>query len=325
MGQSEFEIPKVSFIIPSYNVAGYIGRCLDSVLNQTYNNIEIVIVDSSSDNTGDIVSGYVSKYGNRKIRLLHQESKGPAAARNFGIRNSVGEFIAFIDADDTLERESTERRIRKFNETQNCGLVYSNAFILREDEVHDVTFKDIVNGFCEGNAFSKLIINNYICTSTVLAPRKIVESAGLFDEELKNAEDYGLWLKISAKGYAIGYVDQKLTNYRIRKGSLSEDNLKNTEYLIALFNKLKRESDSFSAADRSLIESNVKRYHSDYFIIRAKNEIRCENYDAAIRNYLRICKLKRFDPKYYLVLLLLKIYPGLLRKTLLKRKGHRGV
>lgn len=318
-------MPKVSFIIPSYNVSGYISACLDSVLSQSYKNIEVVIVDSSSDNTPEVVKGYVSRYETDKIKLLHQESKGPAAARNFGISNSSGDFIAFIDADDTLAADSLEKRMRKFNETENCGMVYSNASVLNEDALMELSFKEIVNGYCDGHAFSKLIGNNYICTSTVLASREVVESVGLFDEKLKNAEDYGLWLKISGRGYAIGYVDEKLTNYRIRRGSLSDDNLKNTEYLISLFNKLKHESDSFSDADRALIKDNLKRFHCDYFIIRAKNFIKCKNYDAAVQKYLKICKLKRLDPKYYLVLILLKLCPGLLRNLLLKRKSHRGV
>lgn len=316
---------KVSFVIPCYNVENYISECLNSILSQSYSNIEIVIVDSSTDNTKEVIKNFEIKTGNEKIKYFYQEGKGPASARNFGIEMSNGDYIAFLDADDLLCPDSIQKRIKLFESEGSVGMVYSNAYIMNENKLLQTTFRDIVNGSHEGHVFEKLIKNNFICTSTVLVSKSVLEKVGVFDESLKNAEDYGLWLRISGYGYSIGLVDEPLTYYRIRKGSLSENNLRNTEYLISLFNKMKLQAENFSTKERKLIDNNIKRFHADYFIIKAKKLIVEGEYNEALKCYLKLHKLKGFDIKYYIVLVILKFFPGLLGYVLKKRKSHRGV
>jgi len=155
---------KVSFVIPCYNVENYISECLNSILSQSYSNIEIVIVDSSTDNTKEVIKNFEIKTGNEKIRYFYQEGKGPASARNFGIEMSNGDYIAFLDADDLLCPDSIQKRIKLFESEGSVGMVYSNAYIMNENKLLQTTFRDIVNGSHEGHVFEKLI-KNILCFS----------------------------------------------------------------------------------------------------------------------------------------------------------------
>ena len=97
----------ISIIIPAYNIENYIVRCLDSLLNQTYKNLEVIVVDDgSSDNTGKIIDDYASKYEN--IKVIHKKNAGVSAARNSGIDVANGDYIGFVDGDDTVDKEMFE-------------------------------------------------------------------------------------------------------------------------------------------------------------------------------------------------------------------------
>ena len=94
----------ISIIIPAYNIENYIAKCLDSLLNQTYRNLEIIVVDDgSSDNTGKVIDDYLSKYDN--IKVIHKKNAGVSAARNSGIEVASGDYIGFVDGDDTVDEE----------------------------------------------------------------------------------------------------------------------------------------------------------------------------------------------------------------------------
>ena len=95
--------PKVSIIIPIYNTEKYLPKCLDSVLNQTYHNLEIILVDDgSSDNSGKIADESTKK--DKRITVLHQKNQGQSSARNNGVKKSTGDYISFIDSDDTISK-----------------------------------------------------------------------------------------------------------------------------------------------------------------------------------------------------------------------------
>ena len=125
---------KVSVIIPAFNCEKYISEAIDSVLNQTCQNFEIIVIDDGSkDNTGVIVREYLNKYPN-KIKDFHQENKGPAAARNLGIRNAKCEYIAFLDADDLWGKEKLEKSIN-FLEKNNFDWICTSWFKLHTENV----------------------------------------------------------------------------------------------------------------------------------------------------------------------------------------------
>lgn len=313
---------KVSVIIPCYNAEKYIAECLDSIINQTYKNIEIVIVDSSMDKTSFIINEYIEKYPG-KIKYFYQNGKGPSAARRYGIEKATGDFIAFLDSDDIYVKDSVEIKLNKFFNDNQLSLVFSDAFIIYEKELLNYNYKKIVGKYFEGHVFKDLIINNFICTSTVMLKKEILNTTGNFNEKLKNVEDYELWLRISRK-YKIGLVDIPLTYYRIRKGSLSDENLNNIEALICVFNKMKNNSGEFNNEINLLIKNNLERYHGEYFIVKTKKSIKSKDYNKARILYHKIYKYNRTNPKYYFIIIMLYLFPHLIGYFLNFKKNHRG-
>ena len=114
-------MPRVSVIIPTYNSARFVVQAVESVLAQTYSDFEVIVVDDgSTDNTPVALAGY-----RQKIRYLHQENRGPSAARNAGYRASQGDYVLFLDSDDLIPPDTLERQVSFLNDHPEFGLVYS--------------------------------------------------------------------------------------------------------------------------------------------------------------------------------------------------------
>lgn len=214
---------KFSLIIPAYNVEKYIKKCLDSVLNQTYNNYEIIIInDGSTDNTSKILESYKS---NKKIKIINQENKGLSNARNTGVSNAKGDYILFIDSDDFIEKELLEI----LNKTiKDEDLVRFQIRILDETnkiikEYKEETFNNL-NGI---EAFNKLSKYNLVELAVCYVYKKdtFLKNNYKFEEKTYH-EDFGLipYIIISSKKVtSINYIGY---NYLQRKNSI----MNNTDY-----------------------------------------------------------------------------------------------
>ncbi len=236
---------KVSVIIPTYNSAEYITEALDSVFAQTYKNYEVIVIDDgSTDNTKDVLKPYMSR-----IKYIYKENGGVSSARNVGIKNAEGEYIAFLDSDDIWLPEKLERQIERFNSEPDLGLVYSNCIRFSENGIEQSSRK--VKKYLEGDIFAKILEGYVLPTSTVIAKKLCFDEVGYFDERFSVSEDYDMWLRIS-RFFKIGYVKGPLVKYRIRTSSIIRstkiDSLfnakkavieKNIEYLDKTFNKEK--------------------------------------------------------------------------------------
>ena len=133
----------VSVIIPAYNIEDYIGRCLDSIISQTYKNLEIIVVDDGSrDYTGEILDNYAKK--DRRIKVIHKENGGVSSARNKGIEAAEGDYIGFIDGDDLIEPEMYKTLVDLLEEENadiaHCG--YQMVFPDRIDYYHNTGKKN---------------------------------------------------------------------------------------------------------------------------------------------------------------------------------------
>ncbi|MGM0418659.1 MAG: glycosyltransferase family 2 protein [Thermodesulfobacteriota bacterium] len=184
---------KVSVIIPVYNRAGWIGDCIDSVLSQTYENFELIIVDDgSSDATQDIVKKY--KGNSENIKVLFQHNKGVSSARNLGIKAAGGEFIAFLDSDDMWKPEKLESQISYFD-------LHKSAFVCQTDEMWVRNGKRVNPGKRHkkpsGDIFIPSLSLCLVSPSAVMMKTAFFEKAGLFDEDMIACEDYDLWLRAS--------------------------------------------------------------------------------------------------------------------------------
>lgn len=201
----------ISIIIPAYNAEKYIKETIDSALEQTHKNIEIIIVnDGSTDNTENIIKSYTDD----RIKYFKQKNSGLAGiARNTGIRQANGDYIAFLDADDIWVKDKLKKQIKILDNT--TALVYSDGEISGATHKNGKKFSDF-SKFYRGRVFHNLIKNNFIPTSSVVVKRKALGDVGIFseDKKLRVGEDYDLWLRISKK-YKINYCDEILFKYRI--------------------------------------------------------------------------------------------------------------
>ena len=184
--------PLVSVVIPSYNRAQYIAETIESVLAQTYNNIEVVVIDDGSkDNTREVVEPY-----SPRVRYVWQENSERGASRNHGLRLSKGEFLAFLDSDDLWLPNKLEEELRIFGEMPNVGVVYSDADLVDSEGRF---LKTIMRNGYSGAVTDKLLRDNFVTLSAHLIRRSLAVQVGGFREEreLSGSEDWEFWIRLS--------------------------------------------------------------------------------------------------------------------------------
>ncbi|MDE2222744.1 MAG: glycosyltransferase family 2 protein [Candidatus Omnitrophica bacterium] len=216
MDRRKQDNPTVSVIIPAYNAAAFIAQTIESVLAQTYKNIEVIAVDDgSTDNTRQVTAQYKS------VRYIYKKNGGPASARNTGIETSKGDYLAFLDADDIWEREKISRQIDCFKNNPALGLVYTAVNVI-DEQGNFVRPK--FSGNLSGRAFNGLFRKNHLTASAVMIKKSCLVDAGKFDEDLEiiSVEDYDLWLRVTAL-YEIACVNEPLTKYRLLDNSVSKN------------------------------------------------------------------------------------------------------
>lgn len=201
----------VSVIIPVYNGATYLERTLDSALNQTWKNVEVIVVD---DGSKDESASILTSYGSR-IAYIQQDNAGPAAARHSGVAASHGEYLAFLDQDDVWDKDKLERQLTLLEaHAQAVGAYCDHRSIDNNDQVIGATGAE---GHMRGSGqiLDALIDGNFILTASVVILRRTAyDRAGGFD--LSNpywGDDYDLWMRTAALGPFIYQVDT-LVSYR---------------------------------------------------------------------------------------------------------------
>jgi len=217
---------KISIIIPAYNTADVIQRTLQSVESQTYKNYEVVIVnDGSTDGTKEFLDNYKNNKNN--VVIYHQENKGVSAARNKGIELATGEFICFLDSDDTYEPTFLEEMIKRQQET-NANVVYCGFNSINNDNINKIK----KNNFKEYNILSSFLSENgYFHFSCILANKKFIVSNNIkFDVDKKIAEDFLFAIKLLINSNVF-CVKKYLFNYHYRRNSITNSKWKEEDYL----------------------------------------------------------------------------------------------
>jgi len=212
--------PKVSVVIPTYNSAQFIVETLESVFAQTYKDYEVIVVDDgSTDNTKEVLKPYMSK-----IRYIYKENGGAASARNVGIKNAQGEYIAFLDSDDLWLPEKLEKQVRYFEKHPQIDMVFADC--IRFGEEVSNTPRNYTKRLISNDMFVNIWWYNIVPTSTVMVRKSCFEKVGLFDEsrELETTEDKEMWLRI-AREYKVGYLKEIVTKYRVRTSGYSRSNI----------------------------------------------------------------------------------------------------
>ncbi len=201
-------LPLVSTIIPFYKNKNWLKEAIESVLNQTYENIEVILVnDGSDEDIEDILNMY-----NEKVIYIYQDNKGAASARNLGIEKASGEYIAFLDSDDIWLENKVETQI-KYMLKENLAWCHTNYFRFYNDELLQVI--DVSN--FKGDVFNICPISCPIATPCIMMKKSILDKHKEFRflEGLKSGEDTYLWMKVSER-YSLGVVNMELTKVRMR-------------------------------------------------------------------------------------------------------------
>jgi len=211
-------VSKVSVIIPAFNAAAFLKEAIDSILQQTYKDIEIIVVDDgSTDNTRSIVESF----GDRII-YIHQQNSGHAIARNTGLKRATGRYFAFLDSDDVWLPEKIKRQVKILEANADAGIVHCD--IVKVDlEGNEIKKYPRKIKYFHGNMFPYILTRRgHIATSSAIFKKECIERCGYLDETVREwgSEDREFWLRL-CKHFKVEYIDKPLVKYRLRSKSLS--------------------------------------------------------------------------------------------------------
>ena len=210
--------PLVSAVIPTYNYARYVAGAVESVLAQSFDDLEIVVVDDgSTDETADTLHPFLER-----IRYIHQEHRGLAAARNTGIRVARGPYVAFLDSDDLWLPEKVSVQISRLDGDPAVGLVYGEAALFTETSPGTTTLHSYWAHHPSGKILPWLVRQNVVPSPTPMVRRQLFDQVGPFDETLSACEDWDMWIRI-ARVSEFAYVDRVLAKYRVHAANMSLD------------------------------------------------------------------------------------------------------
>jgi glycosyltransferase involved in cell wall biosynthesis len=245
----------VSVVIPAYNAAEFLGEALDSVLAQTYQPLEVIVVDDGSeDESPQVVATYADK-----VTYIQKERAGPASARNIGIRASSGEWVAFLDADDLWMPTLLEKLVKKAVQT-GADLAFSdwvplvNGSVIGPSNLERSGVKARLDTLASNgvlvNPFKLLLeVGCYFSPSSVLVRKDSLLEIGLLDESIYGTEDLDLWLRLSLR-YRFAALNEVLSLRRIHGRNISRDTWSLNANEIKTFEKLERHAPTAAPGTR---------------------------------------------------------------------------
>ncbi len=264
-------MPYVSVVIPSYNSASLLGDALGSVLAQTYQDYEIIVVDDgSTDNTRHVVESFQRS----NIKYLFQPNQGPPVARNTGIRASSGRLIAFLDSDDLWLPSKLEMQVKAMEASPQAGLAYCDMFLydMKQEAVVGPPFLlRSQRPPPRGEVFNELSFRFFGHPSTIMVRKQVFDKIGLFDETLRYCDDFDMLFRIASR-YEFELVPDPLVKYRFHDGQLSGNSEPYWRGHVVLFNKfLKFPSLSPEIRQRYTRQLAETHFHYAVFLTRRRH------------------------------------------------------
>lgn len=262
--------PLVSVIIPSYNTAHLIKACLDSVRSQTFRKYEVIVVNDGSPDTAaleQVLQPYM-----QEIVYISQANKGAAGARNAAIQKAQGEFLAFLDSDDSWLPGHLAAQIDLLTKQSNADFAYSDALLISESS-QQKTFMQLCPS--EGRAtFEALVVEQCkVPISTVVVRKSTIVGAGLLDEKLRRCDDYDMWLRCAFFGARIVYSREVQARLNIgRADSLGQSSSKMNEAYWKILQKA--EGFPLTVEQRDLVGNRAAEIRAIYLLEAGKLELR---------------------------------------------------
>jgi glycosyltransferase involved in cell wall biosynthesis len=270
--------PRVSIIIPSYKTADLIAACLDSVFAQTYSDFEAIVVNDGSPDTPELEK-VLQPYMDR-IVYIKQENKRAAGARNNAIRQAQGEYVAFLDSDDTWLPNHLAAQMKLVADDPALDLVYANALLVG-DPAHEREFMEKCPSTGQATFDALIVERCQIPISTVVARKRTLIDAGLFDEKLPRCDDYDMWVRSAFSGAKIGYGRTVQARLFIgRPGSLGVSRVKMAEGYWSILEKFKRTL-PLKDNDRAVVEKRAVEIRARYLLEEGKCKLQEREFDKA--------------------------------------------
>jgi glycosyltransferase involved in cell wall biosynthesis len=273
-------MPKVSVIIPAYNRLPMLKEAVDSVLAQDFEDFELIVVDDgSTDGTAD----EMKRYGGRVRLLRHPENRGVSAARNRGILNAKGKYIAFLDSDDLWVKGKLKIQVAFLEDNPHYPICYTDEIWIRRGKRVNPKNK---HAKYSGWIFEKCLPLCIISPSSAMMRKTLFSKVGLFDEALPVCEDYDLWLRISAR-FPIFFIKRKLI---VKRGGhpdqLSQRSWGNDRYRVIALEKVLSEPHLIQEERGMVLEEMKKKCKilSEGFFRRG-NEIEGRFYQEIMKRY----------------------------------------
>ncbi len=241
----------ISIIIPTYNRQGPVFRAIDSVLRQSYKDLEVIVVDDgSTDNT----ALWIKNYTDPRLKYFRAENKGVAAARNFGVEKAQADWISFLDSDDLWLKHKLSEQIRFHDKNRDILISQTDDVWIRDSKRVNKMKKHTIR---EGDIFEQSLRLCLVCCSSVMMKKSLFCETGGFDESLKTCEDYDLWLRILAK-HEVGFIKKALvTKFGGHEDQLSKAFPVMDKYRIYSLEKLLKE-DYLSAEQRRQVSEELE-------------------------------------------------------------------
>lgn len=301
------DLQLVSLIIPCYNGEKYLDKCFQSIYNQTYSKLEVVVVnDGSTDGTEQIFNRWKIKLKSKGIivKYIYKENRGVCSAINAGLKVFTGEFLKWLDCDDWMETDCIEKEIEFFNSHPNYGAVRSLVAVVLEDD------EKKVNGFLLDKYQNEEYIFDLLVDEKITVYPPIgwcVRSSAFINthsdmriyEENRGGQNYQMLLPIACK-YKVGYINKLLSYYLVRKDSLSHDKTK------AISNSYMHQKNcemALRTCEINDIESYIQRINYRFTKSRFEYAVNYCDKDVINRTFKEMKKINRATLKTYFFLL----------------------
>ena len=283
---SQVNRPLVSVITPTFNRADFVGECIESVLGQTYPNLEHLLVDDgSTDNTQEIVERYLP---DQRLRFARQANSGQATARNMGLGMARGEYICFLDSDNVWKLDKIERQLKLMQQHPAVDVIYGNQEVIDEDgNILPMPEHKRMKRY-SGRITDKLLLDNFVSFNTAMIRRRCFDKVKGFDQSVRAGDDYDLWLRFSAH-FEFLHVPEIFGQYRVMKNQISTDKERR-------FNSNKAMLERFIAAHPELVDEAQQRFvWSRFHVRRGRTRASAGRKADAFNDYLTALRLKPFS------------------------------